>query len=101
MTGVASIRKPYTIHRVAPTICTARSAAGREKKYDPTNTAVATHPRICVTLAVSTQPIAGNGNAGASRIMTRSVRARSQSRNTSPLDSNSERISEVRNPNTW
>jgi len=32
ITGTAPIKKPYTIHRVAPPICTARNGAGREKK---------------------------------------------------------------------
>src|SRR3569833_4700657 len=75
----------------------ARKAAGRLKKYDPTNTAVAIQPRICcVTALVSTS----SRNRGC--------------RDHDPLgpgplpivqdqacDSNSARICEVRSPNTW
>jgi hypothetical protein len=47
-TGMAPINAPYTIHNAAPAICTARNSAGRRKKYDPTNSVVATQPRISV-----------------------------------------------------
>jgi len=47
-TGEAPIRNPYTTQMSAPTICTGLSAAGLQK-YDPTNTAVAVHPRYSIT----------------------------------------------------
>jgi hypothetical protein len=45
MTGEAPMSNPYVIQRTAPSICTARKSEGREKKYEPTKTAVAVHPR--------------------------------------------------------
>jgi hypothetical protein len=45
MTGNAFISTPYITQSSAPNIWTPRSSDGRTQKYDPTNTAVAPHPK--------------------------------------------------------
>ena len=48
MTGDALISTPYITQSSAPNIWTPRSSDGRTQKYDPTNTAVAPHPKYSV-----------------------------------------------------
>jgi hypothetical protein len=48
MTGDAFISTPYITQSNAPNIWTPRSSDGRTQKYDPTNTAVAPHPKYSV-----------------------------------------------------
>src|ERR1019366_4926898 len=48
MTGDAFISTPYITQSSAPNIWASQSSDGRGQKYDPTNTAVAPHPKYSV-----------------------------------------------------
>lgn len=45
ITGLEAINTPKAVQSAAPSICNPRSIVGRRKKYEPTKTAVAAHPR--------------------------------------------------------